>query len=84
MFKRTAAAFLWFLMVWVGYEILWSVFGVPRLLGPVAAAFVASGVVLDPLGAFWPHRDTDDPLSVLDANVHGLTSGAESSAGRLT
>ena len=58
MSKRAAAALLWFAAIWVGYEILWSVGGVPRPIGPIVAAAVAGFVSLDPLGMFWPRSTT--------------------------
>ncbi len=61
MSKRAAAALLWFAAIWVGYEILWSVAGVPRPIGPIAAAAVAGFVGLDPLGMFWPRSTTSRP-----------------------
>jgi len=61
MLKRVAAAFLWYAMVWVGYEIASSLVGLPRLIGPVLSAAVAMLVVVDPLRLFWPHsEDTAD------------------------
>jgi hypothetical protein len=52
--KRLTAGSLWFLAIWFGYEILWSVMGVPRMVGPMLAFVVASLVVADPAGLFWP------------------------------
>lgn len=52
--KRAVASLLWFAMIWVAYEILWSVTGVLRPIGPVIAAAVAAVVAVDPLGALWP------------------------------
>jgi hypothetical protein len=46
MSKRAVIAVLWFLAVWVGYEVLWSVTGVPRGVGPVIAAAVAGAVTV--------------------------------------
>jgi hypothetical protein len=57
MLKRVAAAFLWYAMVWVGYEIVWSITGVPRLIGPILAASVAMVVVVDPIRLFWPRSE---------------------------
>jgi hypothetical protein len=51
--KRAVAAVLWFAAVWVTYEVIWSVTGVPRVLGPVLAATIAAIVTLDPTGWFW-------------------------------
>jgi hypothetical protein len=53
MARRMAAAFLWYAMVWVGYEIAWSVTGIPRMIGPVVAAGVAVFVSVDPFHRFW-------------------------------
>jgi hypothetical protein len=77
MSKRAAAAFLWYAMVWVGYEIAWSVAGLPRMLGPVIAASVAMIVVVDPLHLFWPRPDAPAPRSV-EAGVHALDAGGAS------
>lgn len=54
MLKRAAAASLWFLATWVGYEIVWSLTGVPRIFGPLLAGVVALIVTVDPLRIFWP------------------------------
>ena len=54
MSKRAVAAALWFAAVWFGYEILWSVTGVPRGVGPIAAFAVSAFVTIDPLRVFWP------------------------------
>lgn len=66
MLKRVAAAFLWYAMVWVGYEIVWSIAGVPRLIGPILAAVVAMMVVVDPLHLFWPRAEAaaDTPVGL--------------------
>ena len=54
MLKRGAASFLWSAAAWMSYEILWSIAGLPRMLGPVIAASVAMIVVVDPLHLFGP------------------------------
>lgn len=54
MTKRAAAALLWFSMIWVGYEIAWSLFEVPRVLGPILGLVVSAVVTVDPLSLFWP------------------------------
>lgn len=54
MLKRAAAASLWFLATWVGYEIVWSMTDVPRMIGPLLAGAVALIVTVDPLRVFWP------------------------------
>ena len=46
-----------FAAVWIGYEIAWSVFNVPRLIGPLAAFAIAAFVTIDPIALFWP-RDS--------------------------
>jgi len=58
MFKRALAALLWFAAVWVGYEIVWSLTGIPRLVGPVLAFAVAAMVTIDPTALFWS-RDAE-------------------------
>jgi hypothetical protein len=52
-------------MVWVGYEIVSSVAGLPRAIGPILAASAAMLVVVDPLHLFWPRHEgsSDVPLS---------------------
>jgi len=55
--KRFAAALLWFSASWVGYEIAWSLTGLPRLWGPLIAFAVAGLVAVDPFGMFWPRGD---------------------------
>jgi hypothetical protein len=54
MSKRAVAAVLWFAASWVAYELLWSVSGVPRMIGPIVAAGVSAFVALDPQRLFWP------------------------------
>ena len=56
MTKRALAALLWFGVVWFGYEILWSVAEVPRMVGPILGASVATLVSLNPTGQFWTWR----------------------------
>jgi hypothetical protein len=53
MSHRLIAALLWFAVVWVGYEIAWSVADVPRVLGPALAMIVSAFVALDPMGLFF-------------------------------
>jgi hypothetical protein len=52
--KRALAAVLWFAAVWVGYEIVWSLTGVPRMVGPIIGFAVAALVTIDPTALFWP------------------------------
>jgi hypothetical protein len=59
--KRALAAFLWFSATWVGYEIVWSLTGVPRMAGPVIAFTVAALVTIDPMALFWPRTASDSP-----------------------
>jgi len=54
MSKRTVVALAWFAAMWVGYEVLWSLTGVPRALGPVVAAAMSAFVTVDPGRHFWP------------------------------
>jgi hypothetical protein len=51
--KRAVAAVLWFAAVWATYEVVWSLTGLPRMLGPVLAAAIAAVVTVDPSGWFW-------------------------------
>jgi hypothetical protein len=54
--KRLIAGPLWFLSVWYGFELLWVLMGVPRVLGPVVAAAIGIAVWVDPMHWFWPVR----------------------------
>jgi len=54
--KRLVAGPMWFLAFWFMYEVLWSVTGVPRIVGPVIALIVAATVWIDPMHWFWPAR----------------------------
>lgn len=56
MSKRMLSATLWFAAAWFGYEIAWSLTGVPRLVGPILAFAIAAFVAIDPLGLLWPRR----------------------------
>lgn len=70
--KRAAASLLWFGAIWLGYEIVWSVTGVPRVIGPVIAAAVAGFVGIDPQGLFWPrsaHAATTPGTGTLTVSV---------------
>jgi hypothetical protein len=54
MTKRAAVALLWYAAIWVGYEIVWSMTGIPRAFGPIIATAVSAFVAVDPAGLFWP------------------------------
>lgn len=51
--KRTVAGLLWFFAIWAAYEVIWSVAGVPRPIGPILGLLAAGAVVIDPTGRFW-------------------------------
>ena len=53
MIKRAVAGLLWFFSIWVAYELIWSLTGVPRSVGPVLGLLAAVVVVIDPDGRFW-------------------------------
>ena len=63
--KRAAAAVLWFAAIWVGFEIVWSLTGVPRMIGPIVATAVSAFVGVDPHGLFWARsaRPAVSPLA---------------------
>jgi hypothetical protein len=67
MAKRILAGLLWFGALWFGYEIVWSLFDVPRMIGPIVAAVVAAYVAIDPAARFWslpaPRRARDLELT---------------------
>ena len=54
MTKRASAALLWYLATWVGFEILGSLTGIPRAIGPIVATAVSAFVGVDPAGLIWP------------------------------
>jgi hypothetical protein len=66
--KRLIAGPLWLLSIWYLFELLWVLFGVPRLLGPVVATAVAAGVWIDPMHWFWPARPSR-PAANLSAST---------------
>jgi len=69
MSKRMLAALLWFAAAWVGYEIVWSVTGLPRMVGPVLAFAVAVVVTIDPLTLFWPR---DVPAEAASSRLEAM------------
>lgn len=73
MSKRVLGSLLWFMAVWFGYEIAWSIMGVPRLYGPIMATAVSSFVAVDPRGWFWSHARDSQP-NVKPLGVRRLTS----------
>ena len=52
--KRLIAGPLWFISFALMYELLWSLTGVPRMIGPVVAVVVGMTVWIDPMHWFWP------------------------------
>jgi hypothetical protein len=52
--KRLIAGPLWFISFALMYELLWSLTGVPREIGPVIALVVGVTVWIDPMHWFWP------------------------------
>lgn len=54
MLRRTAIALLWFIAVLVAHELIWSMTGSPRLLGPTLGAIAAAFTFLDPYGQIHP------------------------------
>jgi len=56
--KRALAAFLWFASIWFAYEVIWSLTGVPRVLGPIMGAAAALVVTVEPTGWFWSRAST--------------------------
>jgi len=59
--KRTAASILWFLAIWVGYEVAWSVFEIPRAIGPVLGLAAALIVLTFPIRQTWAGTATGAP-----------------------
>jgi hypothetical protein len=71
--KRLIAGPLWFLAFAFMYELLWSVAGVPRVVGPALGLVAAVTVWIDPLHWFWsapPSRSAAGlPVSSLPASA---------------
>ena len=62
MSRRVVIALLWFAAILVGYELLWSLTGVPRSVGPIIATAVAAAITIDSPGLFRA-RGAAEPLS---------------------
>ena len=71
MSKRMLAATLWFAATWFGYEIVWSLTGAPRLVGPILAFAAAAAVTIDPVHMFWPRRSAVHDESVASRSAVG-------------
>jgi hypothetical protein len=54
--RRIAVAILWFGMVALAHEVLWSITGSPRLLGLVLGVIVAGFTWVDPTRQLHPPR----------------------------
>jgi hypothetical protein len=70
--KRLMAGPLWFICFVLMYELLWSLTGVPRIVGPVIGLMIGVAVWIDPLHWFWPaasDSSTARPTSALQASV---------------
>jgi hypothetical protein len=52
--KRLIAGPLWFISFALMYELLWSLTGVPRMIGPVIGLMICATVWIDPMHWFWP------------------------------
>jgi hypothetical protein len=63
MTKRALGSLLWFAASWFGFEILWSVTGVPRMLGPMLGLAVALLVATDPAGRIWGSPSVEPRLA---------------------
>jgi hypothetical protein len=74
MSRRLIAAVLWFAVVWVGYEIAWSLAGVPRGVGPVIASAVAAFIAVDPLRLFFARIEPRSLVSDQTAGALGAQS----------
>lgn len=72
--KRLIAGPLWFLAFWFMYELLWSLTGVPRMVGPVVGLVVAATVMIDPMHWFWPGRPSRPSTSIA---ASGLQASAK-------
>jgi hypothetical protein len=70
--KRLVAGPLWFISFALMYELVWSLTGVPRVIGPVIGLMIGMTVWLDPLHWFWPAPDRSTaarPASPLRASA---------------
>jgi hypothetical protein len=71
--KRALAAALWFASVWFTYEVVWSLTGLPRVLGPLLAATIAAVVTVDPTGWFWSRSTSSRVSTPLIPAISGRT-----------
>jgi len=72
MSRRSVAAILWFVATWFGWEVAWSLAGVPRVIGPVAGFVLAAAVTMDPLGVIWTRSagaPTRTPARTVEAQI---------------
>jgi hypothetical protein len=67
--KRLIAGPLWFLAFWFMYELLWSLTGVPRMVGPVIGLVVAVTVWIDPMHWFWTARPSRPTTSIATSSL---------------
>ena len=90
--KRAVCSSLWFLSIVCLYELLVSVVGAPRLIGPTVGMIAAILVFVDPGGRIWatqsasvgdaiaaagrPHQGRGDTASTASAGAAGTTRPA--------
>lgn len=67
--KRLIAGPLWFLSIWLMYELLWSLTGVPRMAGPVIGLVVAATVSIDPMHWFWPAVSSRETAGIRSSGI---------------
>jgi len=48
------AGVFWFIAVAFGWELAWSLTGIPRIVGPVLGVVIGLVVALDPMAVIWP------------------------------
>jgi hypothetical protein len=69
MFKRAAAALLWFYAVVWAFNFISAFTGMPHVFGVLVGVAAAAFVGLDPLGVIWAASTTSDgtePASVVE------------------
>jgi hypothetical protein len=76
---RVAAGIFWFMAVAFGWELAWSLAGIPRFPGPFLGLAVGLIVALDPMRVIWPAA----PETAATATEAALTGVKPLAGGRV-
>ena len=67
MVKRTVAAPLWFVSIWLAYGLVAYFTGWPESAGGILGALAAAFVFTDPTGVFWRSTGQADRIGIQTA-----------------